>query len=256
MAEPDIQRYLDGIESQHKTKEKFMTHLTGVLEMIDAAHICSKDMPRAFYIHNAVGKQLDTVARYIGGDRRFPPVAIPGIPPLLTDDVFRKVLLAKIVQNQWDGTEETFREIWENTFRDEIDANYYDNQDMTMDVNVYGYTEPIMVELILAGYIIPKPNGVGLNVNIAERVVADENASFKPTFATRHAVNSAKIGLHYPFEPAVESREELRAGSRAYANSGRIKLRLFQGEQRDADTAGVGEKFFANSARIRIPVTI
>ena len=256
MAEPDIQRYLDGIEAQHRTKEKFMTQLAGILDMIDGAHACAVDMPRAFYVHEAVGKQLDTVALYIGGDRRFPPVPIPGLPSLLSDDIFRKVLLAKIVQNRWDGTEATFQEIWNATFRDEIDATYYDNQDMTMDVNVNGYTEPIMTELILAGYIIPKPMGVGLNVEITERVIADENASFKPTFSSRHTANCAKIGLHYPFAPAVEAGEEIATGSKAYSNSGRIRLLIFQGEQQDEDSAGMGERFFANSARIRIPVTI
>lgn len=219
----DIQRYLDGIESQHKTKEKFMSHLARILDMIDAGTSCAADMPRKFYIHEAVGKQLDTLALYIGGDRRFPPVSIPGIPPLLTDDVFRKVLLAKIIQNRWDGTEATFQEIWENTFRDEINATYFDNQDMTVTVDVYGHIEPIMVELVLAGYIIPVPMGVGLNTHITEKVIADAEAAFPASLGMKFYSNFARIGLHYPRDP-VEASAEVMQGANFFANFARIGI--------------------------------
>ena len=171
MAEKDIQRYIDGIESQHKTRPKYIAHLSAMLEKVDAAHGAAKDMPAAFYVLQASGEQLDVIGINVGVDRRFPLVSIPGLPGKLSDSVYRKVILAKIVQNQWDGTEETFREIWDNTVgADGLDAYYQDNQDMTMDVMISGTMEPIMTELILAGYIFPKPLGVKVNVSVASTV--------------------------------------------------------------------------------------
>lgn len=256
MADEGVQRYLDGIESQHKTKPKYMTHLEKILEKIDAATIAAAGIPKAYHVHDAAGKQLDTTARYVGADRRFPPVAIPGIDPLLPDSIFRKVVLARIVQNQWDGTEEGFSEIWDATMGAELDAVYTDNQDMTISVDITGYTEPIMVELILAGYIVPKPLGVGINVNITEDVIADAEASFHPTFAGLVACNSGRQALPCPYEAPAEDATQVLAGCRAAFSGARIGLPLYQSEQQSTDTVRVGAAFYANHARIAFPVSI
>ena len=44
MSEPDVQRYLDGIESQHQ-RPRFMSTLRMILEKIDDATMVAKDMP-------------------------------------------------------------------------------------------------------------------------------------------------------------------------------------------------------------------
>ena len=75
MAESDIQRYLNGIESQHSAKPRFMQHLTEILEKIDGATGAAKDMPIAFFIEEAVGNQLDILGKLIGITRI---ITIPG----------------------------------------------------------------------------------------------------------------------------------------------------------------------------------
>ena len=253
MAEQDIQEYLDGIESQHKTAANYMSHLSKVLEYIDAAHMVAKDMPRDFYVHEAVGKQLDIVALNIGADRRFPPVSIPGLSPTLSDDVFRKVLLAKIIQNQWDGTEEHFQEIWDATMAGEMDAVYHDNQDMSMDVDISGYTEPVMVELILAGYIVPKPLGVKMKVTIRQETVADANANFPASAGASLCGNQARIGIFYPMQQLSEVETEMKAGCCMPESCAKIGIPInFQSEQQDTDTVLYGASLPCNYARIAV----
>lgn len=182
MAQPDIQRYLDGIESQHKTRPRFMAHLTAILEKIDGAHGVAKDMPRAFYIKEAVGAQLDVVGSIVGANRRFSSSLIPGLPTTLSDDVFRQLIQATVVRNQWDGTIGTFDEIWRTTLGENLNATYHDNQDMTMDIDILGDIEPVMTELILSGKFLPKPMGGQVIVNLRTESVVSASVSVRRAY--------------------------------------------------------------------------
>ena len=174
----DVQRYLDGIESQHKGRPKFMASTERLLTKVDNGTSLIKDMPLLFYVKKAVGAQLDIVGAKVGADRRFPPISIPGYAELLDDETYRKIILSRIVQNQWDGTNEMFREIWDSTIGDMLNAKYYDNQDMTMDMRIIGQIEPVMLEMILRGYIIPKPMGVGMSVTVTEEARTDKDREY------------------------------------------------------------------------------
>lgn len=215
MAETDIQRYLDRVESQHKTKPRFMAHLTTLLEMVDGGHCVAKDIPSAFHVQEAIGNQLDVNGELVGVDRRFPPVSIPGLPALLSDETFRQVILSKIIRNQWDGTESAFHEIWDATLASQMDARYYDNQDMTVSVDIIGQIEPVMVELILAGYIIPKPMGVGMNVNIVVETAA--KCSLAGSVAT---LDAAQIYCPLDYRPVRNIADTVMATPVLCASSG------------------------------------
>ena len=279
MADVDIQRYLDGIESQHATKPKFMAHVTALLEKVDDVTRVVKDMPRAFYVREAVGAQLDVDGGIVGVDRRFPPVSIPGMPTLLDDETFRKVILARIVQNGWDGTNETFKDMWDATAGGELDAVYYDNQDMSMDIHITGYTEPTMIEMILRGYIVPKPGGVGLNVELTDDTIMEGgtmNAASDITgdsakigvnnhldteteaietlcAAAKASSSSSKLGVHCHIDVDTEALETVLTGCCASANSARILIPLhIPNEQSDTDTVSYGARAYANSSRVAV----
>ena len=279
MADVDIQRYLDDIESQHASKPKYMAHVTALLEKVDDVTRVVKDMPRAFYVREAVGAQLDMDGGLVGVDRRFPPVSIPGMPPLLDDDTFRKVLLARIVQNQWDGTNERFKEMWDATVGGELDATYRDNQDMSMDIHITGYTEPTMIEMILRGYIVPKPGGVGLNVELTDDTIMDggtlnadtdmtadsakigvhnhldtETEALPPMYAgSRPSSSASKLGIHNHIDLETEALESMLTGCCASANSARILIPLhIPDEQPDPDTVNYGVLAYANSSRVAV----
>lgn len=164
--EPDIQRYLDAVESQHKTKPRYMATLTRLLEKVDGVHGVLKEMPKAFHVYDATGDQLDAIGERVGVPRSFPALNIPTDTVYLDDEMYRKVILMKIVQNQWDGTRGTFGDVWDATLGSLLNASYVDNQDMTMDIRILGRLEPILAELISQGYVVPKPMGVGCTINV------------------------------------------------------------------------------------------
>ena len=279
MAEIDIQRYLDDIESQHATKPKYMAHVTALLQKVDDVTRVVKDMPKAFHVREAVGAQLDVDGEMVGVDRRFPPVSIPGMSPLLDDDTFRKVLLARIVQNGWDGTNERFKEMWDATVGGELEAVYRDNQDITMDIHITGYTDPTMIEMILRGFIVPKPGGVGLNVELTDDtdmdggtmnadadVFADsakvgvnnhldtETAAIPLMFTgSRPSSNAARLNVHNHLDRETGTLVSMLAGCCASASSARILIPLHNSEgQSGSDAVNYGARAYANSSRVAV----
>lgn len=280
----DIQRYLDGIESQHKTKPRFMATLSALLEKADDAHATMRLMPLAFYVHEAVGAQLDVVAELVGCSRNFPPVPIPGTEPTLNDDAFRTVILSKIIQNQWDGTNEGFQEIWQQTMQGVMDAKYTDNQDMSVSVDVRGQLQPVITELLLFGYIVPKPAGVQLNVTVTSETEADANAAFPtsvgakmlgayastraayPYLAEKNtglksfagslaAVNAAALRVKYSDTGDKQGSDETALSSLPTANAAHMRIYYTQpSEQQDADSFGIGAAPAANTARIAVTI--
>lgn len=164
MAESDILRYLNGIESQHSSKPRFMQHLTEILEKIDGATGAATDMSIAFYVEEAVGNQLDILGKLIGITRT---ITIPGSDyygVTVDDEQYRALLYAKIFANRWDGTIEMFHQIWNETLGKMMDASYIDNQDMTVDIIVNGIVSAFLLNLIPKGQLIPKPMGVRYKV--------------------------------------------------------------------------------------------
>jgi hypothetical protein len=80
----------------------------------------------------------------------------------MADETYRLALRAKIAHNQWDGTIPGIYAIWNVLF----DLTYlivHDNQDMTMDALMIGLTDSLQSDLLLNGYLVPKPEGVRIN---------------------------------------------------------------------------------------------
>lgn len=169
----DIQRYLDEIESQHKTKPKYMAMVKAMLEKVDDCTSCVRDMPKAFSIDQAEGAQLDVLGQFQCIDRQVVQTGIPGESDLLDDATYRQLIQAAVVRNRWDGRMESLPEIWKTAFGDDLVLHIHDNQDLTMDVTVIGEVSPLLMELILRGYVLPKPMGVGMNISIVQPAVAE-----------------------------------------------------------------------------------
>ena len=83
--------------------------------------------------------------------------------PLITDDVFRTIIKARIVQNVWKGNVLELYEMWDNLFPENLGIQIQDNQDMSFNIILVGEYTGLMRELIMHGYIIPKPEGVRIN---------------------------------------------------------------------------------------------
>ena len=168
-----IQSYLNNITSQHRGAVRFIAWLTALLKAADGAFEVLRDMPDAFDPHSAVGAQLDVIGMLVGVGREFPPMSFPYDKPLLDDDVYRRVILAKIVKNSWRGNLESLSKLWDETMRGIYRVVYIDNQDMTVDATVTGDFTPAETELILQGRVVPKPMGVRIHIDLCTRAGAE-----------------------------------------------------------------------------------
>lgn len=160
MATDHVKTYLAKFESQHKERPRLMAHAETLLDLLDGAYETLHSAPEKFNLATATGKQLDMIGNRVGAPRT---VEIPGSAFYgydLDDESYRVYIYSRIFRNHWDGTAETFQTIWDQTLGKIVDADYFDNQDMTVTISIIGQTTNVVMAMILAGEIIPKPAGV------------------------------------------------------------------------------------------------
>ncbi|WP_350305598.1 DUF2612 domain-containing protein [Photorhabdus viridis] len=181
--------YLSLITPQHRTANKFVTHIDFITrplsDIINAAQLLNSQ----FSIDEAVGIQLDAVGEWIGISRyvKTPIVGVyfafdtEGVGldegswkrqydsdsgfTELDDETYRTILRSKIRANHWDGTNEMLAEIYQGVIPDESVLIFFvDNQDMSMDVYVTGGVVPEVVKAVIQqGYLNIKPGAVRVN---------------------------------------------------------------------------------------------
>lgn len=153
--------YTSLVTSQHINQPKFMAWLTANLNIVDSIYLVTKDMDNKFDLDLAVGNQLDILGQIIGRTRKLTFQPLDGSSPTLNDSDYRFLLKAKIAQNTWKGTIPELYTIWNNTFAD-LSIHIQDNQDMSFTIEFQDVitTASTSVELVLNGYIVPKPQGV------------------------------------------------------------------------------------------------
>jgi len=163
----EILDYLNLITSEHRSQPNFISFASIPLETkMDIAAI---DFIAAFDLDTAAGVQLDTLGVILGRTRTLKYQPSSG-SPTLSDDNYRLVLRAKILQNLWDGTTETALNDWQTIFPSAL-LVIKDNQDMTMQVTVIGITDTFIREMVSNGLVVPKPEGVGITYVFANSYV-------------------------------------------------------------------------------------
>lgn len=212
MTSEHLQKYLNRIESQHRVRPRYMQHVETLLEMVDGAYDVIRNTPEKFNIDTAVGAQLDVIGNRLGVSRS---VDIPGSTYYgyeLNDDEYRAFIYARIFRNHWDGTDATFQVVWDNTLGRIVDANYTDNQDMTATISIGGEAPDVIMEMILAGELIPKPVGVGhivaydnARVNIIVSVGADYYEVVEPAYPTNYALEPGEEDHNTYVKPMYET---------------------------------------------------
>lgn len=151
--------YLNKITSAHITRERFMAWLRALLDTLCDFGTVIENMNRAFYVEEAVGKQLDIVGAYAGASRALPYTSAYSDDGRLNDADFRALIKAKILQNMWDGLNESLPGLWQAVYPS-LQMSYTDNMDMSMTITVTGDISNSLSELIQAGMIVPCPAGV------------------------------------------------------------------------------------------------
>lgn len=217
-----IDAYLDNITSQHRDKPNYIAWLSSGLNIIDDMYNLVKSMDDDFDIDNAIGTQLDTLGVIIGRERTLTFQPLNGFNPVLTDDYYRLVLKAKIAFNMWDGTIPSMYEIWNNIFGSDTDLSLQikDNQDMSFNAYITGYTDQIQQDLIQHGYIVPKPQGVKVNYIGRSKIPFQPYSAMKVTVSKSETINTS-------WDPT----EKIKLSSYCAMKVGIIKTEIIKTEQ-------------------------
>lgn len=190
-----VDDYLSLITPYHANRPKFRATVGISVEPFVSLIELANSISPAFDLDTAIGVQLDVDGQWIGRDRNvnFPlpdvwfsfgdpgrgfgrgiwkPADDPGVvlygSSQLEDETYRRLLRAKILANNWDGTIPGAAGVYETFFAvDGVRVFVQDHQDMTMGVYVAG-SIPTAVDLALldAGYLPLKPSGVGIKFGI------------------------------------------------------------------------------------------
>lgn len=150
--------YLGLITSEYKLP-KFNLWLTAVLNIATDISNLLSFINSAFDLNFAVGAQLDALGVIIGVSRIVPFQPSGGVSPMLTDDVYRILLLATVANNQWDGKIGSLYPIWKQLFPSG-NIIIVDNQNMTATIVMTGTFSSIIQDLITNGMIVPRPQAV------------------------------------------------------------------------------------------------
>ncbi len=186
-----MNRYTDLITRQHAHRPKFNALVESTTGAFDDLGDFYKQLCTAFDIDTAVGAQLDAVGAWIGigrnieapqedvfftwGDYDAPTSTGWGYGvwlgqyqnrssiKTLPDDVYRRVLKAKIKANMWDGSTEGLYEILEEGFSAEgAEFRVIDHEDMSISIVVNGTISALSRAILTAGYLPIKPAGVSI----------------------------------------------------------------------------------------------
>jgi len=133
------------------------------LRNTSAVEKTAEDIISAFDVDNAVGPQLDILGRIVGVGRvlKFQPSEDS---PVMDDETYRLVIKAAIIKNQWKGNAASLKEAWMNLYPDTVIFEIQDLQDMSFNIVVSGEFTTLQREIITNGYILPKPEGVRINL--------------------------------------------------------------------------------------------
>ena len=154
------ENYLNLIPSQHRNKPKYIQTVSALMGMLQNSFICAKELAEAFDLDNSTGNQLDYIGERVGANRVVSITAEQAY--ILNDSDFRMYIKAKIVKNSWDGEIESLQDEWLEILGSHLII--VDNQDMTEDVYLIGVISQVIMDLVKAHLIVPKPLSVGVRV--------------------------------------------------------------------------------------------
>lgn len=164
--------YVGLLTHEYVHSPKLNALLYVLLKKFDDVSQCLTKLDTAIDLDSAIGAQLDMLGVIAQASRTLPFQPSFGVSPVLTDDVYRTYIKAKIGQNQWDGTVTSLYALWRALFP-ATTITVADNQNMTATLFIGGATSSILLDMI-AGYavngatsgivqnglIVPRPEGV------------------------------------------------------------------------------------------------
>jgi hypothetical protein len=182
-----ISYYLNLLTSEYRMAPNLNANLASSLQLFEDVMTCNVGMIEAFDLDYATGVQLDILGSIAGVPRTVSFQPSGGVSPILDDDTYRFVIKATIANNQWQGTQDELYIIWEKLFSSGTIV-ILDNQNMTCTITLTGVFSSIIKDLIVNGYIIPRPEAVEYIFVFGTRPFFgyDENNAFIAGYDTGH----------------------------------------------------------------------
>ena len=171
--------------TSYNQQPKFLAMIKALTEAYWSLVQLSSQVDQFYNIDSAVGSQLDVLGQWIGFSRTlniskqwfsfnelyegfdlgdwyvFGDVPYESVK--LTDQLYRIVLKAKILINQFDGTRPAFEAILNQLFSlDQVSFNVVQESPMNITVNIKGQINQIIFFLLTQGILDITPVGVNL----------------------------------------------------------------------------------------------
>ena len=158
-----ISDYLNLIPPMNREKPRFISFLTAVLSQVSDLEELRTNLISVFDLDTAIGNQLDILGRLTGVSRGLPFEPDSG-SRTFSDEDFRLLIRARILQDHWDGTNAGLVTILQTLFPDS-GMTFSDEQDMTVSVKAPSDIPAVQLEMLEHGLLLPAPPGIRLTVN-------------------------------------------------------------------------------------------
>ena len=226
-----LRAYKDLITSQHRGKPKYMATVTDLLRYSDDIYATAVYMDEEFDLDLAIGAQEDVLGILVGASRELGFQPHTQDTAILNDEDYRILLKAKVAKNLWKGGIGDLQRIWKTLF--DQDIVIIDNQDMTIEVQITNVPSSVVHEMILQGYIVPKPQSVRMNYHIirtldSQYYISGALAQHKSNVVgMQHADGGEAEGMQY-YGTGV-SRHILHNVRQHYSSGGAAESTIFYG---------------------------
>lgn len=160
----DVEYYRRLLTSEYRNSPRLNEWLLWLLHYGQDAEMAARNIISLFDLDVATGVQLDTLGAIAGVPRTLNFMPSGGYSPVLEDETYRLIIRAAIIRNVWKGTIEELYNLWYALFTGGAKLQVHDNQDMSFNITLMGEFTTLERELISHGYIIPKPEGVRINL--------------------------------------------------------------------------------------------
>lgn len=228
-----LDAYKGLITSQHRGKPKYMATVESFLQYCEDIYATAVYLDDEFDLDLAGGAQEDVLGVIVGASRQLPfqPQTQPA--STLNDEDYRILLKAKIAKNMWKGGIADLQTIWYNLFGEDIVI--IDYQDMSIEVEIRNVPSSVVQEMILQGYIVPKPQSVGMNYHLIRELDSQYWIGGAPSTHTKAVIRMeyAKGGeidatIYYGAEPSTHHKTVV---GMARPEGGAIGARVYIGAQ-------------------------
>ena len=160
--------YADLLILQYKTQPKARATIKALIkELYGSGSLL--DLVNGFNLDTAVGKQLDTLGKYIGLNRQVKVNIGSSDTNILTDEQYSILLKLKLVQNTNFSSTSQIRAALYELFPNDI--RLFDPRTMVYEYQLSTLFNDL-VNVIVAEELLPLPMGVGYTINVVPDLLA------------------------------------------------------------------------------------